>query len=101
MRATQRSLLVLLFVFICNMAMVAPTLRAAPKEKKFVNKKAGFRLQLPPGWHKEQVIYFEAVGGGMAIFELKDKDLSVSIAWGPEQLLGSWEKDSLTIFPSQ
>ena len=33
MRATQRSLLVLLFVFICNMALVAPTLGAAPKEK--------------------------------------------------------------------
>ena len=29
MRATQRSLLVLLFVFICNMALVAPTYRLA------------------------------------------------------------------------
>ena len=37
----------------------------------------------------------------MATFELKDKDLLVPIAWGPEQLLGSWEKDLFTIFPSQ
>ncbi len=49
MRATQRSLLVLLFVFICNMALVAPTLRAAPKEKKIVNKKAGCLIPGLPG----------------------------------------------------
>ena len=57
MRATQRSLLVLFFVFICNMALVAPTRRAAPKAKKFVNKKARFRLQLPPGWRKKDFIF--------------------------------------------
>ena len=70
---------VLVFVslwLLLGAAYLAQPLPASPKGKRYVNKKAGFRVQLPPGWRK---IKSKEIPNALAAFAPKDKSVAVVV----------------------
>ncbi len=89
MRVLQRPLLLFLLIFIGSIALAPPALATGAQGKEFVHKKAGFRVQLPPGWRKKKAEHSATFS--LFIFS-QSKDLVVSLMRGSEKALNLGEQ---------